>query len=173
MKIYTKKGDKGLTSLINKSNVPKDHQRVESYGTIDELNAHIGMLRSLSSSEEVAADLLFIQKTLFTIQTLLAVDSDAPCKLELPQLNQQDIDFLESKIDAMQGELEALKSFIIPGGSQLLSQCHIARCVCRRAERRIVALNRMQDVDVRILQFVNRLSDYLFVLSRFFQKKST
>ena len=85
----------------------------------------------------------------------------------------QDIDFLESKIDAMQGELEALKSFIIPGGSQLLSQCHIARCVCRRAERRIVALNRMQDVDERILQFVNRLSDYLFVLSRFFQKKST
>ena len=95
MKIYTKKGDKGLTSLINKLNVPKDHQRVESYGTIDELNAHIGMLRSLSSSEEVAADLLLIQKTLFTIQTLLAVDSDAPCKLELPQLNQQDIDFLE------------------------------------------------------------------------------
>ncbi len=171
MKIYTKKGDQGLTSLLNKPNIPKDNQRIESYGTIDELNAHIGMIRSLNTIEATSTDLLIIQKTLFSIQTLLAVDPNLPCTADLPKISKENIDFIESKIDAMENELEKLNYFIIPGASTLTSQCHIARCVCRRAERRIVSLNRMQDIDELILQFINRLSDYLFVLSRFFAKQ--
>jgi cob(I)alamin adenosyltransferase len=165
MKIYTKKGDKGQTSLIGGDRVSKHHIRIEAYGTIDELNSYIGILRSFVSDEVNAHVLPEIQDRLFTIGSLLA---QAPgSKMILPDLIDSDIILLESSIDKMNDALPALRSFVLPAGSLEIAQCHVARCVCRRAERQIVQLDELQNVEPEILKYINRLSDYLFVFGRY------
>lgn len=166
MKIYTRKGDEGKTSLIGGKRVDKNDIRIESYGTVDELNSWVGMLRDLTSSDnETYEQLLEIQDRLFTIGSLLA-QSPEGSKMELPQLNADDINFLERSIDKMNENLPEMKSFVLPGGHTTVSNCHITRCVCRRAERLVVALHDSTDDYKKTLQYLNRLSDYLFVLSR-------
>jgi cob(I)alamin adenosyltransferase len=165
MKIYTKKGDKGSTGLLGGTRVPKHHVRIESYGTTDELNSQIGLLISLDESNWFNDELLVIQDRLFTIGSHLAADP-VKNKFELPVISNIDVEYLEKKIDKMQEILTELKSFILPGGSVFNAQCHIARCVCRRAERCVSHLSEVDKVEAIILQYLNRLSDYLFVLSR-------
>ncbi len=170
MKIYTKKGDRGETSLIGGDRVPKHHIRIEAYGTIDELNSHIGILRSFVSDEINTNVLPEIQDRLFTIGSLLA--SAPGSKMVLPDLKASDSVLLENSIDRMNEVLPPLRSFVLPAGSIEVAQCHVARCVCRRAERLIVHLNEMEVLDAEILVYINRLSDYLFVLGRFVALKS-
>lgn len=165
MKIYTKTGDKGETSLIGGTRVPKHHLRIESYGTVDELNSWIGLIRDQSIHEKHITVLLEVQDRLFTLGSLLASDREDP-KMKLPSLEETDILFLENKIDEMDKELEPMKSFVLPGGHTTLSYCHIARCVCRRAERLTVSLSEHENVNALIIKYLNRLSDYLFTLSR-------
>ncbi len=166
MKIYTKKGDQGETSLIGGKRVPKNDIRIESYGTVDELNAWIGMLRDQPVDDQPLKDeLIEIQDRLFTIGSLLA-QSPEGTKMELPRLAESDITFLEEAIDAMNETLPEMKSFVLPGGHTTVSSCHITRCVCRRAERLVVALHDETDDYKKIVQYLNRLSDYLFVLAR-------
>jgi len=166
MKIYTKKGDEGETSLIGGKRVAKDHLRIEAYGTIDELNSWIGMLRSEGVTEEVNAWLLKIQNNLFIAGSLLAAVPES--KMQLPELASSEIEILEKAIDAMDTELEPLRNFVLPGGSVAVSHCHIARCVCRRAERRLVSLVASgTEIKENILPYMNRLSDFLFTLSRY------
>lgn len=165
MKIYTKKGDEGKTSLIGGTRVSKHHIRIEAYGTVDELNSWIGLLRDQPEAEIQKEILIQIQDRLFTIGSLLAADPEKS-KMVLPQLSENDVRALEEAIDAMETDLPEMKSFILPGGHTIVSYCHICRCVCRRAERLIVHLNDLDRVDPLILKFINRLSDYLFVLSR-------
>ncbi len=171
MKVYTKKGDKGFTSLIGGTRVPKHHLRIESYGTVDELNSYIGLVRDHVSDEITTATLIEIQDRLFTIGSLLAADPEKS-KMKLPELNTSDIEFLEKEIDRMDEALDPMKNFVLPGGHPSISTCHIARCVCRRAERIAVHLNEESDVSETIIQYLNRLSDYLFVLSRYLTKKT-
>lgn len=166
MKIYTKTGDKGLTSLIGGTRVPKNHLRIECYGTIDELNSWMGLIRDQNTNENIPKTILQIQDRLFIIGSLLAADPEKS-KMKLPDITENDISFLENEIDDMEKNLEPLKNFILPGGHSSVSYCHIARCVCRRAERLSVALNEEQKVSEIILKYLNRLSDYLFVLGRF------
>jgi cob(I)alamin adenosyltransferase len=165
MKIYTKKGDQGQTSLIGGMRVPKFDLRIESYGTVDELNSHLGMLRDLEISEEYKTQLIDIQQILFTIGSHLAVGKEGS-SMKLPELQQQHIEILEKSIDAMDEQLEPMRFFVLPGGHPAVSQAHIARCVCRRAERLVVHLSSEEKVDALILSYLNRLSDYLFTLSR-------
>ena len=165
MKIYTKKGDSGMTSLIGGSRVPKYHLRIESYGTIDELNAYLGLLRDQDIPKNIIKDLLEIQDRLFTIGSLLAAEPEKS-KMKLPQISKTDITFLENRIDEMDKQLEPMRSFILPGGHTFVSYCHIARCICRRAERKVVHLATNEKVNELIIQYLNRLSDYLFTLSR-------
>lgn len=170
MKIYTKKGDRGETSLIGGERVPKHHIRIEAYGTIDELNSHIGILRSFVTDDINTNVLPEIQDRLFTIGSLLA--SAPGSKMVLPDLKESDSVLLENSIDKMNEVLPPLRSFVLPAGSIEVAQCHVARCVCRRAERLIVHLNEIEIVDAEILVYINRLSDYLFVLGRFVAFKS-
>ena len=170
MKIYTKKGDQGKTGLLGGTRVPKHHIRIESYGTTDELNSQIGLLISLDTSNWFNEELLIIQDRLFTIGSHLAADP-VKNKFELPVIASKDVKFLESKIDAMQLILPELKNFILPGGSVFNAHCHVARCVCRRAERCVSHLSEVDQVEAIILQYLNRLSDYLFVLSRIINYK--
>jgi cob(I)alamin adenosyltransferase len=165
MKIYTKTGDKGQTSLIGGTRVPKHHIRIEAYGTVDELNSWIGLLRDLALEKNNADLLAEIQDRLFTIGSLLAADPEKS-KMKLPELQDEDITLLEKEIDAMNEVLPTMRSFVLPGGHTHVSYCHIARCVCRRAERNITHLAENAPLDERIPKYVNRLSDYLFVLSR-------
>lgn len=165
MKIYTKKGDKGTTSLIGGSRVPKHHLRIESYGTIDELNSYIGLIRDHNIEQEDIEVLLEIQDRLFTIGSHLASEP-GKSKMKLPELFEEDISFLEKQIDKMDEILEEMRSFVLPGGHPVVSYSHIARCVCRRAERIVVHLSEESMVDEKILTYLNRLSDYLFTLSR-------
>lgn len=165
MKIYTRTGDKGNTSLIGGKKVPKSHLRIESYGTVDELIAHIGMLRDLWNNEETGRLLLDIQDRLMTCSAILATDCE-DCKLAIPEMREQDITDLEKAIDEMELVLPPLKSFVLPGGHVASSQCHIARTVCRRAERQIIRLSSELFVPDTVIRYMNRLSDYLFVLSR-------
>ncbi|MBC7915997.1 MAG: cob(I)yrinic acid a,c-diamide adenosyltransferase [Pyrinomonadaceae bacterium] len=165
MKIYTKTGDKGYTSLIGGVRVPKYHLRIESYGTVDELNSHIGLIRDQNISEECKAVLKEIQDRLFTIGSVLASDPEKS-RMKLPDLNQVDIELLESEMDIMSTVLPPLKHFILPGGSVTVSCCHVARCICRRAERITVQLSEESFVDEKVIIYLNRLSDYLFVLAR-------
>lgn len=167
MKIYTKQGDQGTTSLINGTRVAKDDPRVIAYGTIDELNAHVGLLRDLIENDDIKTDLLHIQHTLFNMQALLAVDKDRVCHINLKNIETEDIDFLEQKIDAMQSQLSPQTCFLIPGGHPTASQCYIARCVCRRAERKLISMSKQHSLDESILMYINRLSDYLFILFRY------
>ena len=165
MKIYTKKGDTGETSLIGGKRVPKNDIRIESYGTVDELNSWVGLLRDQEIKEEHREELIEIQDRLFTIGSLLAISPEGT-KMELPQLKDEDITFLENAIDKMNDLLPEMKSFVLPGGNTIVSYCHISRCVCRRAERLTVALNDKNDNFKKVIQYLNRLSDYLFVLAR-------
>ena len=166
MKIYTKTGDKGQTSLIGGTRVPKHHVRIEAYGTIDELNSYIGLIRDVAEEKNAAnKTLLEIQDRLFTIGSSLASDPEKS-RMKIPDLKQEDILLLEKEIDLMNEILPELKSFILPGGYIANSYCHIARCVCRRSERLITHLSETEWVDEKIIPYINRLSDYLFVLSR-------
>ena len=169
MKVYTKKGDKGTTQLIGGTRVPKSSLRIEAYGTVDELNSYIGLIRDQEVSDESRDQLIEIQDRLFTMGSLMA--SDGTSKMALPQLSEADVTYLESCIDEMEIELEPMKSFVLPGGHTTVSYCHIARCVCRRAERITVDLNADQGVQEIILIYLNRLSDYLFVLGRKLSKE--
>lgn len=167
-KIYTKTGDQGTTSLIGGTKVPKNDIRIETYGTVDELNSWIGMINDQLTDEFLSAELKEIQDRLFTIGAELATDTEKDSKMKLPDLIKSDVDFLENRIDVMTDKLPLMKSFILPGGHVTVSSIHIARCVCRRAER--LAVNMQQHeffVDVQVIQYLNRLSDYLFTLARF------
>lgn len=168
LKIYTKTGDKGTTSLIGGTKVPKSHLRIEAYGTTDELNSYIGLCRDLMTDEKSRATLLETQDRLFTIGSSLACDPIKEPKMRIPDLKESDITLLENEIDRMNEALPAMKSFILPGGHPIISQLHITRCVCRRAERCCVRLElESLEVDSIILKYLNRLSDYLFVLARY------
>jgi cob(I)alamin adenosyltransferase len=164
-KIYTKTGDKGQTSLIGGTRLPKHHIRIEAYGTVDELNSFIGLIRDSIQEKELFDLLIEIQDRLFTIGSLLAADPEKN-KMALPQLNESDVVVLEKAIDKMNETLPEMKSFVLPGGHIDISYCHIARCVCRRAERATLKLAENEKVNELIYKYLNRLSDYLFVLSR-------
>jgi cob(I)alamin adenosyltransferase len=166
MKIYTRKGDDGTTGLLGGARVPKHHLRIEAYGTTDELNSHLGMLRDLTQDEASVAVILRVQDRIFTLGSHLATEPAHAGKLKLPEITGEDITALESEMDRLDESLPPMRNFILPGGHPAVSQCHIARCVCRRAERLVVALNEIEPVDPLILRYLNRLSDYLFVLSR-------
>ncbi|MDQ3052070.1 MAG: cob(I)yrinic acid a,c-diamide adenosyltransferase [Bacteroidota bacterium] len=165
MKIYTKTGDAGKTSLIGGTRVPKHHLRIETYGTVDELNSAVGMIRDLLTHENYQAVLKEIQDRLFTIGSQLASDPEKS-RMKLPDLLESDVTFLEKEIDRMHEVLSELKSFILPGGHVNASWCHLARCICRRCERLVSHLAEETEVNGLILIYLNRLSDYLFVLSR-------
>lgn len=168
MKIYTKTGDKGQTSLFGGARLPKNHIRIEAYGTVDELNAYIGLVRDVAENQQVKAVLGAVQDRLFTIGSNLA--SDPSKEMITPDIHQSDIVLLEEEIDRMTLELPTLRSFILPGGHTTVSFCHVARCVCRRAERMVVALAENEAVELMIIQYLNRLSDYLFTLGRLLAK---
>ncbi len=167
-KIYTKTGDAGKTALIGGTKVPKSHIRIESYGTVDELNSVIGLLSDHLHDEQSKSTLKEIQDRLFTIGSSLACDPEKESLMKLPDLKEDDVTFLETEIDRMNEILPPMKNFILPGGHVAVSTAHIARCVCRRAERICVA---MQETDMFIhalvIKYINRLSDYLFVLARY------
>jgi len=165
MKIYTKTGDKGLTSLIGGTRVAKHHIRIESYGTVDELNSYIGLISDQDISVHDKQVLKQIQDRLFTIGSSLAADPEKS-KMVIPDLYMTDVELLEKEMDAMNELLPELKHFILPGGSNAVSYCHIARCVCRRAERITVHLAEESTVDEKVTIYLNRLSDYLFTLAR-------
>lgn len=165
VKIYTKTGDKGTTSLIGGTRVPKYDLRIESYGTVDELCAWIGLIRDQDIDKKIIKDLIEIQDRLFTIETTLACDTSTNTK-PLPQLTEKDILFLEDEIDGMNKDLPTLKSFLLSGGNIVVSYCHIARTICRRAERLVIQVDSKHNINPIILAYLNRLSDYLFVLSR-------
>lgn len=164
-RIYTKTGDKGETSLIGGTRVPKHHIRIEAYGTVDELNSYIGLIRDQEIEKRSFDTLIEIQDRLFTIGSLLAADPEKS-KMKLPQLSETDVEFLEKEIDEMDKHLPEMKSFVLPGGHTTVSYCHITRCVCRRAERLTIHLATESPVDDLIIKYLNRLSDYLFTLSR-------
>ena len=168
MKIYTKAGDQGKTSLIGGTRVPKSHIRIESYGTVDELNSFIGLLNDLVVDAKINADLKEIEDRLFTVGSSLACDPEKESALKIPDLKEEDIVRLETAMDAMNEVLAPMKSFIIPGGHQAISTAHIARCVCRRAERWCVNMQE-EDlfVETLVIKYLNRLSDYLFTLARY------
>jgi cob(I)alamin adenosyltransferase len=165
MKIYTKTGDKGYTSLIGGTRVPKHHLRIESYGTVDELNSYVGLIRDQDIAERDKLLLKEIQDRLFTIGSSLASDPEKS-KMIIPDLHEADIELLEKEMDRMNEELPELRHFILPGGNNAISFCHIARCVCRRAERLSVHLSEESRVDEKVNIYLNRLSDYLFTLAR-------
>lgn len=168
IKIYTKTGDAGMTSLIGGTKVPKSHLRIDAYGTVDELNSCIGLCRDLVPDETVRVILQGIQDRLFTIGSALACDPSKEPSMKLPDLKEEDITLLEHKIDSMNETLPVMKNFILPGGHVTVSHIHIARCVCRRAERCCVRLEmETLEADPLIIKYLNRLSDYLFVLARF------
>jgi len=167
MKIYTKTGDDGSTILFGGGRVPKYHLRIEAYGTIDELNSFIGQIRDQQIEEEDKEILQTIQEKLFTIGSMLAANPEKK-NVNVPLIKEADCLYLEQAIDKMEINLPALKSFVLPGGHPVASYCHLARCVCRRGERRTIELSVAEEGTVPpiILQYLNRLSDYLFVLSR-------
>lgn len=165
MKIYTKTGDKGYTSLIGGTRVPKHHLRIESYGTVDELNSYIGLIRDQDIAAHDQQVLKEIQDRLFTIGSSLASDPERS-KMIIPDLHEADIELLEKEMDRINEQLPELRHFILPGGNNAVSFCHIARCVCRRAERLSVHLAEESIVDAKVNVYLNRLSDYLFTLAR-------
>ncbi len=164
-KIYTKTGDKGQTSLIGGTRLPKQHVRIEAYGTVDELNSYLGLLRDVIEEEKTNALLVSIQDRLFTIGSQLAADPEKN-KMQLPNIFEDDILTLEQAIDQITEQVPEMKSFVLPGGHVYVSYCHIARCVCRRAERAVLRLAEHEKIDEIHSKYLNRLSDYLFMLSR-------
>jgi len=169
MKIYTKTGDKGKTSLLGGKKISKSHLRIEAYGTVDELNSHVGLLAAYTINEPYQAFLLTIQHKLFNLGSLLAVDGKKQ-PFPLPGVFNEDVESLEQEIDNLTSQLPVLKQFILPGGHREVAFCHIARCVCRRAERCVVRLHETDAVDEILIKYLNRLSDYLFVLARMMTK---
>jgi cob(I)alamin adenosyltransferase len=165
MKIYTKTGDKGTTALFGGKRVSKADLRIDTYGTVDELNSYIGLVRDQPVNASSKNILVEIQDRLFTIGAILATEP-GNTKVKVPSLLASDITVLEKEIDAMDAQLPPMKSFVLPGGHQSVSFCHVARTVCRRAERLVIALDSQEKVDALIIQYLNRLSDYLFMLSR-------
>ncbi len=172
MKIYTKTGDGGITALFGGKKVPKDHDRIESYGTVDELNSYIGLIRDQDINTHYKAILIEIQDRLFTVGALLATPPEKELlkngepRLQNLGLADSDIKLLENEIDSIEESLPAMTHFILPGGHTTVSYCHIARCVCRRAERLTVHLSHNEPIPEMVIQYLNRLSDYLFVLAR-------
>jgi len=172
MKVYTKTGDKGQTSLFGGTRVPKYNLRIEAYGTIDELNSYIGLIRDQKIDKNSFDTLVKIQNELFTLGSMLATPKDKEHlkngkeRLNIPKLNEEDIAFLEKEMDKMDKELLPMTHFILPGGHPTVSYCHIARTVCRRAERITVNLSETEDINSISISYLNRLSDYLFVLAR-------
>ncbi len=167
LKIYTKVGDKGTTSLIGGTKVLKSDLRIEAYGTIDELNSYVGLCNDLLINAHSKKILKEIQDRLFTIGSSLACDPEKEPRMKIPDLKEEDVSLLEKEIDKMNEVLPVMKNFILPGGHVTVSHIHIARCICRRAERCCVRLNEQAKEDVLILKYLNRLSDYLFVLARY------
>lgn len=165
MKIYTKKGDTGTTQLIGGTRIPKHSLRIESYGTVDELNSFIGLIRDQEINPEYQAQLIEIQDRLFTIGSSLAADPEKS-NMKLPEISDLDVEFLEKIMDDLDLLLPPMTSFVLPGGHTTVSYCHLARCVCRRAERIVSHLNELEEINPVVLKYLNRLSDYLFVLSR-------
>lgn len=180
MKIYTKTGDKGTTSLIGGTRVGKDDIRLETYGSFDELSAFVAVLSDSEGMEQHEIDVMDrIQNCLLVLESCLALESRVETHVRasemskyIPQLTEDDVLFLEGEIDAINAQLEPLKSLVIPGGNMLSSRCHVCRTVCRRAERNLVRMGREYEVDENIRRFVNRLSDYFFILSRLLMKRS-
>lgn len=172
MKIYTKTGDKGTTALFGGTRVPKHHIRIDAYGTVDELNSHIGLIRDQEMDPRSKEILVHVQDKLFTVGAVLATDPEKAIlksgkeRLNIPKVDEDDITLLEKEMDAMNDHLPQMTHFVLPGGHTTVSYCHIARCVCRRAERLASALYEMEPFDERTLKYLNRLSDYLFVLAR-------
>lgn len=172
MKIYTKTGDKGTTALFGGTRVPKHHIRIESYGTIDELNSHIGLIRDQAIDPLHKKVLMEIQDRLFTVGAILATDPEKATlkngkdRLNIPKISEVDIKLLEENMDSMNATLPPMTHFVLPGGHQTVSFCHIARTVCRRAERLASHLNDLEPFQPETLMYINRLSDYLFVLAR-------
>lgn len=166
-KIYTKGGDKGKTALIGGTRVPKYHQRIEAYGTLDELKSYLGLIRDLSEDKAIRELLFEIQDRLFTAESLIAADSQESAK-GLPKLFETDVELLEKSIDEINETLPELSSFIMPGGYPLASHAHIARTICRRAERQTIKAAEEFSIDPLVVKYLNRLSDFLFVLARKF-----
>ena len=172
MKIYTKTGDAGTTALFGGTRVPKHHIRIESYGTVDELNSHLGLIRDQQINPRYQEILIHIQDRLFTVGAILATDPEKAIlksgkeRLNIPKISEENITLLETEMDVMNDELPPMTHFVLPGGHTTVSYCHIARCVCRRAERLSTLLDQEEGVDPLVLKYLNRLSDYLFVLAR-------
>ena len=166
MKIYTKTGDKGQTALIGGRRVSKADLRIDTYGTVDELNSWIGLVRDQAVNLERKELLKEIQDRLFTVGAELATDPEKAPKQSMPAIVPADVTLLEQAMDAMDADLPELRAFVLPGGHEAVSFCHLARTVCRRAERLVIMLNETSPVDELVIQYLNRLSDYLFVLSR-------
>ena len=172
MKIYTKTGDKGTTALFGGTRVPKHNLRIEAYGTVDELNSYLGLIRDQDIDEHYKKFLIQIQEKLFTAGAILATDPEKSTlkngkeRLNIPLITEEDVTLLEQEMDIMEQTLPPMTHFVLPGGHSTVSYCHIARCVGRRAERRATALYAQQAFDETTLKYLNRLSDYLFVLAR-------
>lgn len=172
MKIYTKTGDKGTTALFGGTRVPKHHIRIESYGTVDELNSNLGLIRDQDIDQHFKNVIIKIQNKLFTVGAILATDPEKAIlksgkeRLNIEKITSADIEMLEREMDSMNEALPPMTHFVLPGGHQTVSFCHIARCVCRRAERLASALNELEPFEANALTYLNRLSDYLFVLAR-------
>jgi len=172
MKIYTKTGDDGTTALFGGTRVPKHHIRIESYGTLDELNSWIGLIRDQDIVDSSKKILIKIQEKLFTIGALLAIDpkkeklKNGKDRLNIPKIGNKDLNLLEQEIDKMELNLPPMTHFILPGGHTTVSYCHIARTICRRTERLVTQLNEFETVDSNLLSYINRLSDFLFVMAR-------
>src|SRR6266404_1614942 len=168
LKVYTKTGDKGTTSLIGGTKVLKSDLRIEAYGTVDELNSYTGLCRDLITDEPCKKILQEVQDRLFTIGSSLAFDPEKESKMKIPDLKEVDVELLEKEIDRMDEVLPEMKNFILPGGHPTVSHLHIARCICRRAERCCVRLRQENNEEnILIIKYLNRLSDYLFVLARY------
>lgn len=165
MKIYTKTGDKGTTSLIGGKRVAKDHPRIEAYGTVDELISYIGLLRDQDIDHESKSFLIEIQDKLMNCASILAADC-TDCKIQIPKILAEDINAVELEIDRMDTLLEPLESFILPGGHPIVSMCHVCRTICRRSERIIIKLSEESPIPEDLIAYINRLSDFFFVLSR-------
>lgn len=172
MKVYTKSGDTGTTALFGGTRVPKHHIRIESYGTVDELNSHIGLIRDQNIDTHYKEVLIEVQDRLFTVGAILATPPEKETlksgekRLQNLGIVESDVEYLENEIDTMEEALPPMTHFVLPGGHTTVSYCHIARCVCRRAERLSVHLNDIEPTDELVIKYLNRLSDYLFVLAR-------
>ncbi|MFV1447595.1 cob(I)yrinic acid a,c-diamide adenosyltransferase [Maribacter sp. HS] len=172
MKVYTKTGDDGTTGLFGGTRVPKHHIRIDSYGTVDELNSWLGLIRDQQIDEVHQQQLIAIQEHLFTVGAILATDPEKELlkngeeRLKITKVGHTEINYLEQAIDEMDGQLPQMTHFILPGGHTTVSYCHIARTVCRRAERIATLLFQTEPFDINVLSFLNRLSDYLFLLAR-------